>query len=314
MDRPRRMFTVILIAAALLPLSCVFPFVTLPGPASDTTPETGALDVTINYTGSWYVETFQYARDADNIRHFVLVVPESEAERADAGWIFTSLTFEADGEIGVREDRQDYAWGLEYLHEAPQGYFTGDFAPGTYVVAAAFIAAPLSREEAEVGEDVLLWPGVTGGGASTDYQTVAIAAGETTFVTIQLTDENGWACPWLYVFDGQTFERRTEILRNLNSPAREDTEITPIGPAAVVDGYIVIRVAEEKAEVTTLDALALLIDGETVPAEGDPALAAVDGVYLVLRQGEARDLRFRAPDSFKDSDPVSVIVTGYYAR
>ncbi|HVO68632.1 MAG TPA: hypothetical protein VMT24_01220, partial [Aggregatilineaceae bacterium] len=308
----RWVFPLMFIAAALLPMACIFPvFVGHP-----QAPDTGVLNVDINYTGSWYRETFQYARDAANIRHFVLVVPESEASRADPVWIFTSLAFQEDGGLTVSADRQEYAWALEYVHDAPGGYFEGAFAPGRYAVAVAFIAAPLSQEEAGAGPDAILWPGITGGGASTEYQTVVVDAGKTTSIRVQVTDDNGWACPWLYVYTGHSFERRTEILRNVRGPDQERSEITPLGPVPVVDGFIIIHVAEERDEETFIDALYLRIKGVTLLAEGDPVraahVAAVDGDRLVLHRGEAYEMRFRVPSSYVEGDPVEVIAAGYY--
>jgi hypothetical protein len=163
-----------------------------------------------------------------------------------------------------------------------------------------------------VGDDAILWAGVTGGGASTDLQNVTIAAGETISLTIQITDDDGWACPWVYVFNGQTFERRTEILRNLSGPEHETTEITAVGSVAAVDGWIIIRVAEEKDEVTYLDSFYLLVDGAAIPAESNPAIAAADGEYLTIRRGESVEFRVRAPATFADGAPVSVAATGYY--
>ena len=65
------------------------------------------------------------------------------------GEIFTSLRFPASpDEVLLREDGQKYAWVLETLYEAAEGRFRGQFEPGTYYVAAAFIAAPLTKEEA----------------------------------------------------------------------------------------------------------------------------------------------------------------------
>jgi hypothetical protein len=309
---PRWLFPLLLMAAALALMACIFPVVVWPSSA----PQTGILKVDINYVGSWYRETFHYARDAANIRHVVLVVPESEASRADAGWIFTSLVFQEDGSLTVSPDRQEYAWALEYVHEAPGGYFEGSFAPATYAVAVAFVAAPLTQEEAGAGPDAILWPGITGGGASTDYQMVMIGAGTTTASTVQVTDDNGWACPWLHVYNGHTFERRTEILRQLRGPDQERTEVTPLGPVPVVDGVITIRIAEERDEVSFIDALYLKIDGATVRAEGDPVVtaqvAAADGNALILQRGDAVELRFRVPASYAEGDPVQVIATGYY--
>jgi hypothetical protein len=308
MARSRWIITLILMAAALLLMSCILPVF----PLSTGTPGKSILEVDIDYTGSWYVDTFDYSREAENIRHFVLIVPESEASRADAGWIFTSVVIQPDGSLSVRDDRQDYAWGLDYLYEAPQGYFEGEFEPGTYAVAGEFIAGPLSREEAGAGEDAILWAGVTGGGASSEYEMVTLDAGATTSLNIPLTDANGWACPWLYVFNGTTFERRTEILRHLRGKDQARTEITPLGPVTARDGAIVIRIVEEKDEVTYLDALVLLIDGVPVFADQSVQVNTADGDYLILRRGESVELRFQVPASFATGDSVSVIAAGYY--
>jgi hypothetical protein len=276
-------------------------------PQSNMPSDQGTLDIDINYTGSWYRETFNYARDAENIRHVILVRSANEvADPDEAGWAFTSLVPQEDGSWVIREDRQEYTWTLDYIYDAPQGYFHGEFPPGDYAVAAAFIAAPLSREEAGVGEDVILWPGVTGGGANADYEYVTLEAGETTTITFTLTDANGWACPWLYVADGDTFERRFEILRHLRGEDQEQTEITALG--SVPDGAITIRIAEEKDEITYLDMFYLDIDGTAVYADND-LLAADDGDYLILQPGEVVDLHFVIPST---AITVSVVADGYY--
>ena len=49
-------------------------------------------------------------------------------------------------------------WAAPYLHLAPGGHYTATLQPGQYAVWTAFIAAPLSRAEAGVGEDAILWP------------------------------------------------------------------------------------------------------------------------------------------------------------
>ena len=289
-------------AAALLLAACVFPL--FPVAAS------GTLTVEIDYSGTFYTETFNYARDAPNIQHYVLVMPASEADRAGAGAIFASFAFRTGPDDPmVSRDGQDLSWALDYLHEAPEGYFTGDFAPGHYMLAVAFIAAPLSREEAGVPDDAVLYPGVTGGGASTDYQEIEIVAGQTTDLTITLTDSNGWACPWLYVFNGRDFERRTEILRNGHEPA---TEITPLGSVPVIDGVITLRIAEEKQEITYIDELYLVVDGQRIPAQAAPDVAAkvtaADRDYLMLTAGTFYEFRFAVPDA----DQVSLGVSGFY--
>jgi hypothetical protein len=278
----------------------------------------GHLEADIDYVGSWYRETFSYTRRAENIAHFVLVMPQSQVDRATAGQVFSSLNFPAEpGVLSVREGREEFAWALEYLHQAPGGYFRGEFEPGVYYVAAAFVAAPISREEAGHPEDAILYAGITGGGASTDYERFAIEPGQN-FFQFRLTDADGWACPWLYVYDGRSFERRTEILRNARGRRNEGTEQTPIGPVEVVDGAITLRVAEEKDEISFIDELTIVVDGLALRAESDdcPAarVAARDGDYLTIAAGESCTFHLGLPDSVSGQERVnvSVVVSGYY--
>lgn len=153
---------------------------------------TSQLLVEIEYTGTWYRETFSYGPDAPNIRHLVYIVPEEDADNALApGWAFTSLGFSPYPEpLVVREDRLANAGVLEYMYEAPGGLAEIDLPAGSYFVAVAFIAAALPPP----GGDVVLYPGVTGGGASTDFEQVSLAAGEARSVRFILSDRNGWGC------------------------------------------------------------------------------------------------------------------------
>lgn len=155
-----------------------------------TPPTTGTLVVEILYTGQWYRETFDYKPDAANIRHVVLVMPvDSIIQLRGAGWVFTSLEFTPYPEpLTVRKELVEYLPLLEFLYDAPQGNATLYLPPGAYNLAAAFLAAPLPPP----GDDALLYPGVTGGGASTQFQQVVIEAGETIEILIELTDEDGW--------------------------------------------------------------------------------------------------------------------------
>ncbi len=279
-------------------------------------PATGTLEVDIDYTGSWYVETFGYAREAENIRHYVLVMPDEAMGQARSHAIFSALQF-PDSPAATPSFREevDYDWVRPYLYEAPAGHFVGQFAPGHYHVAVAFIAAPLSREEAGVGEDAILYAGATGGGASTDYREVTLEAGESLYLEFAMTDADGWACPWLSVYDGQTFQRRMEILRDVRGPDAARTETSPLGPVPVVDGAITLRISEERAEITFIDEFYLLVDGVRVAAQGDPDAAARvagrDGRTLILNRGEAVDFRF--PVGGAAAPDVAVVVTGYYA-
>jgi hypothetical protein len=250
-----------------------------------STGSAGFLEVDVDYVGTWYRETFGYTRQAENVKHYVLVMPESQVDRATAADVFSSLSFTAGpGVLSIREDRRELAWTLEYVYEAPGGYYRGQFEPGIYYVAAAFVAAPISREEAGHPDDAILYPGITGGGASTDYWRIAIKPGENSIV-LRMTDGDGWACPWLYIYDGHSLERRTEILRNVRGRQNERTETSSIGPVEIVDGSVTLVVAEERDEISFIDELYIVVDGIEVRAEADPyALAKVaerDRDYLI---------------------------------
>ncbi len=289
-------------------------------PSTPATPGAGFLEADINYSGHWYREAFGYTRRAKNIKHFVLAMPESEVPRATAAEVFTSILFPSSPNVLLmREGRKEFSWALEYLYEAPEGHFSGQFEPGTYYVAAAFIAAPLSKEEAGLSDDVILYPGVTGGGASTDYFKITIEAEKNRPLKFTLTDENGWACTWLYAHNGRNFERRTEILRNVRRQENEQTETSNIGPVKIIDHTIIFRITEEKEEVSFIDEFYIILDGQKLHPEMDAhfvtRVAEQDQNYLTIKQGESFEFRFKIPRSFagREQGNISVVVSGFYA-
>lgn len=311
---------VILLLLFGIAFSCAVPFSLTPLSDGLDDPETSAegvaddstLEINIAYEGGFYTDVFGYSSDAPNIRHYVLVVPESEIERAteDALWIFISLLPQNDGTTLMREDRiEDYGWGLDYLYDAPNGMFTGTFEPGTYGVATSFIAAPLSREDADVGDDAILWAGVTGGGANTAIFPVELTVGETTAFDVMVTDRDGWACPWLYVFDGENYVRYAEILRNIRGIENAQSEVTDLIHYTVIDGAINLRITEEKDEISYIDSFYLLVNGEPIYAD-DRRLSNTDGDYVILHRGDSIDLSF--PVSIDSDATIQVMASGYY--
>ncbi len=297
----------------------------LPAQASAAPPLGGApmgkLAVTIEYYGDFYRETFGYTPDAPNIRHYALILPADVAALygRDADGVFGGLQFPATAATPVQwRPGVDGAldWATPYLHLAPGGQYTATLKPGEYAVWTAFIAAPLSRAAAGVGEDAILWAGVTGGGASTrDPALATVAAGETTVLSVPLTDANGWACPWLYVYDGNEYVRTTEVLRTaVADPPAPYRELTRLGRVPVVDGAVRLRLAEEKDEVTTLDAFTIVANGLHLAPDEQPTLASADDVTLELARDEQVDLAFTLPATLaaRPSVQVSVIAVGYY--
>jgi hypothetical protein len=158
-----------------------------------SSPPWGMLVIEIVYSGQWYRETFDYAPDAANIHHMVLVMPEnSDIILTFPGWVFSSLTFTPYPEPFIfRPEVTEYQPLLKYLYDAPAGLVDIVLPYGRYNVAVAFIAAAPPPPDG----DAILYPGVTGGGASNEFRVVEVKAGETTHVLLELTDENGWG--WL---------------------------------------------------------------------------------------------------------------------
>ena len=92
MTRLRAPFLLVLFG--LLMTACSWPMLSLPG-----SQVTGELDVEINYSGEFYHEVFNYARDAANIRHYVMVIPSRIAAQHDnPEWAFSRLDVQADGD------------------------------------------------------------------------------------------------------------------------------------------------------------------------------------------------------------------------
>jgi hypothetical protein len=133
-----------------------------------------------------------------------------------------------------------------------------------------------------------------------------------------------WSCPWLYVHDGNDFRKRIEIIRDLRSPELEGRQSAMLEQVRIVDGVIRIQIREELDECSFVDQVSLeLPDGTILPglpaaaaatAQGAPAaLAAQDGHYHVMQQGDVVELWFDASGlAASVLEAVRVVSAGYY--
>ncbi len=85
-----------------------------------------------------------------------------------------------------------YSCALEYIYQAKYGNIKIALEHGEYVFAVAFLASEVNLQEAGHSQDTLLWPGVTGGGASTSFEQLLINDGEHKSIKVELNDDNGW--------------------------------------------------------------------------------------------------------------------------
>lgn len=121
------------------------------------------------------------------------------------------------------------------------------------------------------------------------------------------------ACPFVYVHTGDGWSRQGEILRRVVGSAAETWQRLSVRHPGAHQRSITIRLAEEKPEVTYLNAVRLQVDGRVLSpracAEGRPAFCAADGERHVLREGEHLDLHFDLPD---DAAHLELEAFGFY--
>lgn len=120
------------------------------------------------------------------------------------------------------------------------------------------------------------------------------------------------ACPFVYVLGDGEPALQGEILRNLRGAAAHAEQSLPV--AIRERGVLRVRIAEEKPEVTRLDAIALVVDGVTIPprscgASPSPAYCAADRRYELLREGDALELAFDVPELARTAE---IVASGYY--
>ena len=101
------------------------------------------------------------------------------------------------------------------------------------------------------------------------------------------------ACPFAYLVSERGPVLQGELVRNLVGAERETSQQLTVD--AHCGGRLTFRIAEEKAEVTYLDELVLVVDGDVILPEHCGALCANDGRAEVLRPGQHLDVSFDTP-------------------
>lgn len=121
------------------------------------------------------------------------------------------------------------------------------------------------------------------------------------------------ACPHVYVLDGDRWAHVGELLRHLRGAAAYERQSLAL-PIPRGD-LLRVRIAEEKPEVTHLDAVALSVDGQLhLPVSCDrqaplPEHCAVDRAATRLRLGDALELVFEVP---RDARTIELVGWGFY--
>lgn len=137
--------------------------------------------------------------------------------------------------------------------------------------------------------------------------------------TYQAGDFKDWnclSCPWLYVFDGNNFVRKCEIIKDIVGIENQETNLYKLENSAIIDGKLRICIQEEKEETSFLDRIALKVNGkfyepQIKQAIHKTALAGIDNKYLNLTKGESLEIEFIIPTDI-EVKTVELQASGYY--
>ncbi len=126
-------------------------------------------------------------------------------------------------------------------------------------------------------------------------------------------EEQMSACPIVYSMMARPV-REGEILRNLDRPSLEQDQGLAIATPQCA-GTARYRIAEEKDEVTHLDAIALVVDGVALSpdrcATTPASYCTNDGIALLLARGEHLDVSFTLPPG-ASCGSVELRANGHY--
>jgi len=125
----------------------------------------------------------------------------------------------------------------------------------------------------------------------------------------------GVACPWIYVYNGNKYEKRVEILQNIVGKENEQNQIVLLGKVFVKDNLVKIQIREEKYEISHINQIALIINGQKVYSD-NTLLSKVDDKYLVLKKGDICNLTFVIPaylNKFMDNE-ILIEANGFYVK
>jgi hypothetical protein len=145
------------------------------------------------------------------------------------------------------------------------------------------------------------------------YYRLIEVTGDATYAIYDRDLTHTWlciSCPHIYAWDGDSWEHKGEILKDIIGAAAERSQRTPLGEVRVIGGEVRLRVAEQEEEISHVNSVLLEIGGRSyAPTEGP--LTAADASYQTLKRGEAVELVFKVglPDG-----PVKaeVLASGYY--
>jgi hypothetical protein len=193
--------------------------------------------------------------------------------------------------------------------------------PGLYIMDAATYAY---QRIVTVTSDEIYFAGWINNGEdfiyiefNDDYEGCFYKVNVNSKIISNLTNQTGYkesigmACPHLFAYNGTEFVKLGEIIgRNIDRDS-EKTEIINIASVYIQNNELVIRIEESLYEITCLNYISLKVGQTSVQPHDCPSeLKKIDDSYLILKKGEAVELRFRIPEN--DVQGLRLECRGYY--
>ncbi len=215
-------------------------------------------------------------------------------------------------------ENQPYGWwSLWHKHKTEGSYFQSphtfeNVVPGRYVL---IVHDPNNNNS----DGVVL----------EEFEVKEFEARVLSFKTQDFVEWNCLSCPWLYVRSHGRFVRAFEVLEDVVGPESKVSRAYRL-PAALLEPCtaahrrVVIRIQEEKDEITFLHHLSLRVGTRLLPPKALHLVQSPDipaAFPLHLRRGQALEAHFVVPQApvvlpgespRSTPGPLELVVSGYY--
>jgi hypothetical protein len=127
----------------------------------------------------------------------------------------------------------------------------------------------------------------------------------------------GLACPYFYYVSNGNIIYGGELIRNINSKAKETIDSSNLFEKFLKSDTFRIRIKEEKSEVSYLDQVYLIINDSIILLPvlsnnmNNNILSKRDSNYLVMKKGDSHEVYFILPEFIKNKTG-KIISYGYY--
>lgn len=126
----------------------------------------------------------------------------------------------------------------------------------------------------------------------------------------------GCACPFVYIKQNDDFLYIGEIIKNQISKTSDRYDYIEIPLNMITSNSLIIKVSEEKDEISYLDHIYLQVGNQIYNPETNIAILnqinKTDNNYYKMQKGESFELKFTLPENIGSEDKIKLFAKGYY--